>query len=71
MVVLPDANGQDFICNERSTRYRGGFVLERVSNVQLAKKRKCTSCNVFWLKITINDYVYLKRIKLYILLFIK
>lgn len=40
MVALPDADGQDFIRNERTTRYRGGFVLEGVSDVQLAKERK-------------------------------
>jgi hypothetical protein len=43
MVALPDADGQDFIRNERTTRYCGGFVLEGVSDVQLAKERKCTS----------------------------
>jgi len=54
MVALPDADGQDFIRNERTTRYRGGFVLEGVSDVQLAKERKCTSYSVFWLGIIVD-----------------
>lgn len=58
MVALPDADGQDFIRNERPTRYRGGFVLERVSDVQLAKERKCTSYGVFWLGIIVDGCVY-------------
>jgi hypothetical protein len=58
MVALPDANGQDFIRNERPTRYRWGFVLERVSDVQLAKERKCTRCSVFWLGIIVGGCVY-------------
>jgi hypothetical protein len=58
MVALPDADGQDFIRNERPTRYRGGFVLKRVSDVQLAKERKCTSYGVFWLGIIVDGYVY-------------
>jgi hypothetical protein len=58
MVALPDANGQDFICNKRPTRYRRGFVLERVSDIQPAKERKYTSYGVFWLGIIVNGCVY-------------
>lgn len=57
MVALPDADGQNFIRNERPTRYRGGFVLDSVSEVQLAKERKCTSSGVFWLGIMVDGWV--------------
>lgn len=57
MVALPNADGQDFIRNERSTKYRGGFVLKRASNVQLAKERKSSSSDIFWLGIIINSCV--------------
>jgi len=58
MVALPDADGQDFIRNERPTRYRGGFVLERVSDVRPAKERKSTSYVVFWLGIIVDGRIY-------------
>ena len=58
MVALPDADGQDFIRNERTTRHRGGFVLEGISDVQLAKERKCTSYGVFWLRIIVDGCVH-------------
>jgi hypothetical protein len=58
VVALPDADGQDFIRNERPTRYRGGFILKRVSDVQLAKERKRTSYGVFWLGIIVDGCVY-------------
>jgi hypothetical protein len=58
MVALLNANGQDFIRNERPTRYRGGCVLERVSDVQFAKERKCTSYGGFWLGIIVDGSVY-------------
>ena len=57
-MALADADGQDFIRNERPTRYRGGFILKRVSDVQLAKERKRTSYGVFWLRIIVDGCVY-------------
>ncbi len=40
MVALPDADGQDLIRNERTTKHRRAFVLEGVSNVCTTCKRK-------------------------------
>lgn len=56
MVALPDADGEDFIRNERPTRYCGGFVLERVSDAQLTKERKYASYGVFWLGMIVDVY---------------
>ena len=58
MVALPDAHGQNFIRNKHPIRYRGGFILERVSDVPFGKERKCTNDGVFWLGIIVDGCVY-------------